>query len=622
MNSNRNHKCIILLVDENPHASKYKEFHQVYQAPKTKSTKDERKSQFGKKTVDPREKAFAELMKIEVKLSEKIFWWESPNICRWEPWEESDDFAKLDQETQDYNLHYDDYENRQGRKLFAAPNPCQYKKQIELKDFNLASAPDEIKLSVLMKNYLVPMMPEEYKCFSEQLAIYEKKRKEWKEILEVKKKVEAAGNQSSTINLKDFIKDAPENIDVRNITYEDFKKFFDHKSMQSNFLFPVECRKLIEVLENPEIVESTSTSPGYPKTQRKESSEILDFQETKPRKNEPIMLSELLQQIENVKKSLRPFFREIGMIETRVSIITNESEQKSDQLRSRLKSKSHVHRPSSVTQRSSRASSKPRTSRNNLGRKTLRNSSTPKRNESSTVIEKVPLKVPSKLIPHHRGKWSIRDIYEQSYDSAKKTVTFYTGKLGTFGFATRKYSNLPLKSWEIFPDLNGTEKFVLLKIETQFTDVVFKITNDGYTFKITTGKKSPPQEIEKPVKVFELKKILTALNFNLFPEVDASCYVTNNCEKHKVMEFHTYKSMAVYCLSHHFKSTKWNRWAHRRVAIFDSRMIIKDAFKCLMVTPLSTSSVIVREKSTDLEVVELDYEMNPPEQEVTFLHNI
>lgn len=105
-------------------------------------------------------------------------------------------------------------------------------------------------------------------------------------------------------------------------------------------------------------------------------------------------------------------------------------------------------------------------------------------------------------------------------------------------------------------------------------------------------------------------------NINIFPEVDASCYVDNISEKHKPMEHHTYNCMATFSLSHNFASSKWNRWAHRRTAVIKSRMIDKKVFKDLMVTPLLAASVDVKEKCTDLSVVELEYEMNPPEQEV------
>lgn len=81
------------------------------------------------------------------------------------------------------------------------------------------------------------------------------------------------------------------------------------------------------------------------------------------------------------------------------------------------------------------------------------------------------------------------------------------------------------------------------------------------------------------------------------------------------MEHHTYSCMAMFSLSHNFGSSKWNRWTHRRSAILKSRMIDKKVFKDIMVTPLMAVSVDVKEKCTDLSIVELEYEINPPEQE-------
>ena len=53
--------------------------------------KEERKSMFGKKIQEAKDVALSPLVKIEIKLSDKIIWWECPTVCRWEPWEESDE---------------------------------------------------------------------------------------------------------------------------------------------------------------------------------------------------------------------------------------------------------------------------------------------------------------------------------------------------------------------------------------------------------------------------------------------------------------------------------------------------------------------------------------------------
>lgn len=569
--------------------------------PVLKPLKNESISQNEKRLEEAHKKAFGDLNKVEVKLSDKFFWWESPTVCRWEPWEESVEFAAMDPKTQDYNLNYDDHVEKESKKLFSAPDPKLYKQKIQLKDFDLASPHKDLKLFALVKNYLAPMMPAEFKLFNEQLKIFKRKQAEWKWILEEKKEL-AAGEQST-------IDTARAKVDVRDLTVQEFHKMFDKKTLEPRNLFPIEHCKLIEVLEDREMVKEVQESRDKRKLGEDED---VDIGLKRPVKDESLLLSEFLQQVENVKESLRPFFRQLEV--TGNSMATR---QKSDEVLAEKKLKiGSRSRQSSIgissgTRKLSTESKKPKPQLN-----------APSMQESpefpNDKIDLQSIEAPTKLIPHHKGKWSTRDIYEQSYDPATKVVTFYTGRLGTFGLATSKYCNLPLRTWEMFPVIKSdNEKFVMLKISAQHATVEFKITNGGYTFNITSPKKPPTQGITEPVKVFELKKILRELNLNMFPEVDASWYVEGNCEKHKAMEIHTYKSMAVYCLSHHFKPSEWNRFAHRRVAILESRMIDKKIFKRLMVTPLRTASVNIREACTALDVVKLDYQMDPPEQDVS-----
>lgn len=561
-------------------------------------------------------------MKVEITHNEK-FLFETPTVCRWEPWEESEEFAQLEPEIQHYNLKYYDYVKKEREKLFAARNPCHYKKKIVVPNFELSSPPSDLKLSVLFKNYVVPTMPVEFKFFKEQMKIFNKKQREWREILETKKDLEGVmGQRVSTVNFTVLLEETKKKIDVLKITPKEFSKIFDEKSFAPRNLFPVEHRNLIETLEKHEQPCQICDDADEPNP----SETSLGLGLPKPMDFEKLTLVELLNQVEKVKESLRPFFPELppedeGSLSFRSTssgrkrgpfVRMNRAARLSLKLPHNNEHQS-IQKPS--TQRS-RITLRPsvRTPRRPLSSKPTAN---PIPTEENRSVAAQPAKPELKWIPHHRGKWSTRDIYEQSYDADTRTVSFHTGRLGTFGFAVKKYSNLPLKSWEMWPVIESSERFVLMKVVTRHVTIGFKITNDGYTFNVTNNPKRPPiYELKNPVKVFELKKTLAGLNLNIFPEVDASCYVENICEKHKAMEFHTYKSMAVYCLSHNFKSTVWNHWADRRVAVFDSRMIAKTTSRRLMVTPLQTASVCVREVCTELDIVELAYEMDPPDQEV------
>jgi hypothetical protein len=106
------------------------------------------------------------------------------------------------------------------------------------------------------------------------------------------------------------------------------------------------------------------------------------------------------------------------------------------------------------------------------------------------------------------------------------------------------------------------------------------------------------------------------MNMNIFPDIDAACYLEDARVKHEALENYNYKNIAFFCQSHSFKKSKWNKWSHRRVHTINIKNSPDNEYKTLMITPLKAAYVDVRELCTDLSVVELDYQLNPPDQRV------
>lgn len=554
------------------------DFRQDFQEPqKVQATKEPRKSIVEKTFWLAREKALADLIKVEVKLTEKVFWWSSPIVCRWEPYEESEEFSKLDQKVQDFHNNYETFIKKESEKLFAAPDPRHFRKTIRIKEVDLTKPEYDTKLSELFRNYIVPIMPLEFKLFDDRMTEFEEKQRDWKEILRLRNDLTQMDIQQSVINLHELFDETRMKFDVRSITIDEFNKLFDERSFTPQNLFPESQQNLIEILENDEIVKSVKEAVEKLQNQQKKDDDDIDIGCKKPLKNEPLALSELLKSVENVKESLKPFFKDIEI-----------------DLSVERKTLNSIHVESfKVDDKGSLA-------------------------EASEG----PTKNSEKKTAKYKGKWSTKYFSEESYDVDTKTVTFFTGRLGIFAFATKKYCNLPLKSWEIFPVIESkTSRFVMMKVDTEHFSVEFKITVDGFTFEVK-GMKGVQlvtfYKIKKPIKIFDLKKLMTSLNLNIFPEVDACHYVKNHCEKHKPMEFHTYKSMALFSLSHYFKSSIWNSKSHRRVTIFESRTLHKNTFKSLMVTPLRAACVNVEAMKTETGFAELEYVLIPLDQEVKF----
>lgn len=111
------------------------------------------------------------------------------------------------------------------------------------------------------------------------------------------------------------------------------------------------------------------------------------------------------------------------------------------------------------------------------------------------------------------------------------------------------------------------------------------------------------------------------MNINLFPEIDSCWYIHNASEKHHPLEFHTYKSMACFCFSHHFCYEPFNRMLDRRSIIIKYRQIEKKTFQNIVLSPLRVFSVKLNHDGCDEEEVSKDtnFIIDPPEQEVNFL---
>lgn len=117
------------------------------------------------------------LYEIKIKLRDDVFWWEIPSVCRWEPWEKSEEFKKLSPAMQNYNINYETIIEENRKKLFSAPPVKRDFKTIkQFNDASLAEIAKEFTSHQLITQYLLPRMPDDYKFYSEKID--EAKRKE------------------------------------------------------------------------------------------------------------------------------------------------------------------------------------------------------------------------------------------------------------------------------------------------------------------------------------------------------------------------------------------------------------------------------------------------------------
>ncbi|XP_050086760.1 uncharacterized protein LOC126571906 [Anopheles aquasalis] len=235
----------------------------------------------------------------------------------------------------------------------------------------------------------------------------------------------------------------------------------------------------------------------------------------------------------------------------------------------------------------------------------------------------------SVLIERERGRWSSKPIARQSYDPDQRIVTFWTDRLGVYGLAVRRYSQLPFQHWTVRRADRTTEHAATITLKTATgLEAVFHITPEGYRLEIVPEsiERTPanaPLAIARPdhdLTLDELEKLLVKLNLHLFPQPD-TCFYANGAMalKHDAMEMHNLQCLAVFCLTHQFEWCLWNRYADRRTALVQYRPLIEGhaepELATIKITPLGALTVVVEELcSPTLEQILLAYHPVPVDQ--------
>ncbi|XP_035777944.1 uncharacterized protein LOC118459034 [Anopheles albimanus] len=240
----------------------------------------------------------------------------------------------------------------------------------------------------------------------------------------------------------------------------------------------------------------------------------------------------------------------------------------------------------------------------------------------------------SVLIEHALGRWSSKPIVRQSYDPDQRIVTFWTDRLGVYGLAARRYSQLPFQHWMLRRGDRTTEPSATVALKTATgLELAFHVTTEGYRLEVV------PESIERSsanaplalprsdtaLTLDELERLLVKLNLHLFPQPDTCFYAAGAIAlKHDAMEMHNLQCLAVFCLTHQLEWCLWNRYADRRTALVQCRPQLIEgqpvpepelATTTIKITPLGALTVEVEELcSPTLEQILLAYHPVPVEQ--------
>lgn len=106
------------------------------------------------------------------------------------------------------------------------------------------------------------------------------------------------------------------------------------------------------------------------------------------------------------------------------------------------------------------------------------------------------------------GQWSTRDVHDVKYNEDKLTIQFRTGRLGYFGIASSRYSNLPYQTWELKPDSKAPD-CVTFSITAAVISIEVTLGVDGVRLNNMQGGSLEPiesiigvtQSLQKLIKV-------------------------------------------------------------------------------------------------------------------------
>ncbi|XP_053670950.1 uncharacterized protein LOC128721241 [Anopheles nili] len=609
-----------------------------------------------------------ELIKIELQLPAHCHWWEEPTVCCWEPWEESEQFIQLQPEVQQFHLCYDELEAHKATLLFAAPE-----RRIDMagevktmSDFSLQDIPTEVRLYYLIRQHVLPRVPERYRFRAELNRLYctlkeraERRRARDREQLKrdgMLQKYDRFLNASHqprggpSIQLSemrhpiDADKGMEDNSDAeqRRSSEDNAAKQpeMDEKLPQFSLAQPDGPRYLHPPVPLcPALVvgqsdgSNTSITEMGPEMEALVQRMVADDTMLVDDSDEQLckLFSTFMDLLEYLREKEKPKFEEPPPQEVEVQPIARQSRvqqprQRLVEVRTTKKYPLGLGpRVGSQPRLESARSSQDRKKRKQ--KKSLDITGSAATEQLVSQHQDVPSEPEPKealsLIEHEPGRWSTKPIRRQSYDPDQRLVTFYTDRLGTYALAARKYCNIPFLHWDVRRHGRVANLTTTVTLSTRALRMVFYVTMEGYRVELYDQRDPnlPPaiMPTEGAFSLMELEKSLHRANVHVFPEVDTCFYVPDTVPKHQPMEAHSLQCLALFCLTHNFQSCLWNRYANRRTALVLSRELIEGRnepeFTTALVTPLKAQFVEVEELcSSSLEEVLLAFHPRPEEQ--------
>lgn len=349
---------------------------------------------------------------IYFSLPDSVSWFEPPIVCRFETEDEFEEVKLLDEQMKKkIRKDDDDLEDMEEeevkvpetKKESVVRKPTKERKTKIVEDFNLLDIPKKINLQPLFEEFVIPMIPDGYEINFEAKKSYDIGRK--------------------------FYKDKIYTID--DIVYQ---------TRQPRSLFPnCNTRKMLKVVKDRSRFE---LSPGLEFSSDEENDESMYSVDSDQMSTSSsvYMFSKFMRDLEDlIDLEIPSFEKKIAEMSSNLSMTSEVNERAIDRKDSNI----------SLTKTNSKSLLDVSSEGDSEAESDTDNDEQDDENASNAMIDAM---VKDANIRRCSGRWSTRDIHDVKFNEDKLTIQFRTGRLGSFAFASNRYSNFPYQSWESKPE--------------------------------------------------------------------------------------------------------------------------------------------------------------------------
>lgn len=393
-------------------------------------------------------------------MPDDVMWLEPPTVCRWETPAETKASEKMDSK------------KPEEEKLIDSPGPKRYapqKKERTIHDFDLLNIPSGVDIGCLMKEFVIPRMPDGY-----------------------------------TVRIRD--------------------KFARRKSSVAMTIEAIEPKRPEVIASKPishvreVLCRTDSPRPLHPHIVLKRQLRIIGDQAAHDPNARVYMFAKLLSDLDELCAQQRPF------IETRMEEISEKLSTSATEEAENLDAESEMNYSEMSFNRMS--APEPDAARKELEIAELDES------EESDVESPLSESSDEPETEHARvnrdkelGRWSVRDVHDPKFNEDKLALQFRCGRLGFFGLAVNWYGNFPYQTWDLKPDTRNSGT-VLFSLTAAVVSVDVALTSEGVVLNSFQGGATTIVQsiVGTKLSLDGLKRTLQKGGVNLFPEEDASHY--------------------------------------------------------------------------------------------------